>query len=695
MCSGLEEYVKDLWASLEEREDIIEEYAIQRQSDEAHRRIRTLEEELRQRETDCAQQSYLFHQSEDALRQRQASIENLQIEIKDLERAQAASLLQSENLEQLREEHARLKDEAATQAALASDLQNQLRQSNSTMIAQDTKHEKDTEELQRRLEQRVAEAKAAQIQAVEAAQREALVKMNEVKTDLESRLGQALEERTTLQTEIDAAKQKIQPKDNEGSKSSEKFCELEAELQTAQAEVSRSREEASKKDTEQQAAIQDQLKLIESLQSQLVISGKKFANLADNARAYDAAAQTVLGSLKQWTQDCAAIQEIASKLRKSKDKDVVPIDPKFRPLIQIQLLQKAVVQYCQTQTQAAETLSGGQALAANTETQPMLWSGLPTTDTQKIGSRSLVGSLLDRVRRVTIRSPSSNAPSPNPPSVEMEQGRRRLADPPTSIMKYVPPIQQLVNEGNHPRETPDREISARSGDVQNGLQKGSEATIRSRSSIFNRGPYNRLVSGSNPRAEVPKVAKREDTVQEDASIGNQVAENNVADAMLNGGDRKRKGLSSSEPSSQDTTAPTKRARATLKMEKPIVSTPHSSPLERANGAEVKRMPNAPRRASHRFLDNGDEPSSPTRASQHFQHGSQDGVRRSSWEGRTPQLARNAHLLDGSQDPLSRFYWRRHSSQGNEESQNSITQSQDVEDGNQAHVSMMKRFHMGA
>lgn len=689
LSSGLREYIDHLWAALQDREDILEENVEQRQA-ENEKHIDMLHQKLQSKEQECAQQSQLLFYSEAAVRDRQSAIDKLQAEISELEQTQANSVAQSELMESLRKDQAKLKEDAAGKAAQVSELQTRLQESRVAIEAEGKKHQRVTEELQKLIDQKVVEAQAAQVQAVEAAQRDALLKMNQVKADIDERLSQALEERGTLQRELDEAKEKISTMRYEFSSNSAKINHLEKELETSETKTTKVREDMDQKIEEHQKSREHQLKVIEDLQCQLANTNKKFSNLAENAQAYDKAAKLVLQSLVQWTQDYAEVRQIVSELANNKNGVMSEeIDPRFQPLIQIQLLQKAVIQYCQAQKQAAETLSGG---PDSVKARP------PAAASLNFAPKATMDSILDRIRRVMIRSPSRNAPSPRPPSVQTEQERRRTADPPKSIMKYASNFQQQEAE-----DQPSSGLSIRRHSIhsdsrdahQQGKPKESvEGSTMNRSVVLNRGPYNRLVAGSNARFEkstTENVSPQNDILDDDGTTEREAMPKE---------DSKRKALTTQEPETSR-----KRARITT-TKKPHLSTPHTSPPESnaANGSDFEHIPHAPRKTGQRSIVGDEQPSSPIRSSQLSQDNSQrhtvtvtsgsvqSGIRHRSMEGRMPFV--RGISLNGSQDPLALFHQRRRSTstRGNEDSQDST--AQDVEAQDQALLSMSRRFTMG-
>lgn len=648
LCVGLGEYVDELWQGLEEREDVVVNHIAQKQAEEAHQ-MASLREQLQASEQDCAQERELYFNSQANVMECQHEISKLRAEIEELEHAQADTYAQFDRLEQLEGEHTRLKEETASKAAQLSELQVRLQESKSALEMEDEKHRKSTEELLKLVEQRVAEAQAMQVKAVEDAQREAVRQMNEVKEDVEKRLQQAAEARTTLQRELDAAKQQAMVMGDESSIRSEKIHSLEKELETSRTEAARFKEEVSQRNSARQ------LEHAEELQSQLAMADKKYNKLAENAQAYDKAARIVLQSIKQWTADYAAVQNIAVTLNKKQDGDIAQIDPKFKPLVQLQILQKAALQYCQTQEEAVEELSRRE-IRANTAFNAQNLHGVGTIQES---SRNAVGILLDRIRRATINSPAGIAGSivsPRPPSVQTEQELRRAADPPRSILKSATYAPQQLEKDELPQGCRTRKSSTRNGSrdtqQQGNPNLSTQRSLLNRSSL-NRGPYNRPVASKTSVFDLPVEAK---------STASGYGDSEQAPAMGQG--RKRKGIPAQEPEASRQT-PTKKPRTTLTRKNASILAPHASPKpEPDNHADHDRPPRALRRTDRSIgsIDADDEqPRSPIRPSQSQASNppttgfvaTSTGPKSWVFKGTMPSTRRASSLSSG-QDPLALF-----------------------------------------
>lgn len=595
LSEGLEEYVDEVWAALEDRQAVLEERVEQRQA-ENEQRTDFLRRELETSEQDRVQQDQFIHGLEQTIEDRQSEIEVLCREVAELEQGQADSLVQSEYLEQIQEEHAKLKEEVTVKTAHVSDLQASLEKSKSALEMKEKDHRETTEELRRVLEKRLAEAQSSQVQAVEAAQQNAMVRMNEIKIDLERRFSQVLEERAVLQRELEAAKQQLMATKDDGSKTSEKIHNLEQELKVSKTETIRISENVNQRDAEQQITTEQQAKLIEDLQSQIESTGKKYNNLVENAKSYDVAACKVLQSLKQWTSDYSAIQELGTELSKAEDREVNQIDPRFQPLVQIQLLQKAVAQYCRTQTEAVEMLSGGMSNsdAFKTAAQATTRRRPATSGFQETMSQSSLGGLLNHLRRVVVRSPADCAPSPTPPSVQNEKERRRAADPPRSIMKPVSCSQSQESVDGAPSQGQLTRMAPIRNKSRDRYHRGRR--LESASVNLNRGPYNRLVAGSQALFNLPVAEKELDRAPSDGVRAQEATTEEVKNC--------KRRLEEPEDSR-------KKAKLTFKRREAPLTTPHSSPPEPVanSGSSVEHAPPAPRKTGYR-LNVDEQPSSP-------------------------------------------------------------------------------------
>ncbi|PSR97434.1 hypothetical protein BD289DRAFT_480112 [Coniella lustricola] len=471
LLSSLENFASDIWDVIEELQDTIEEYWSQRQDKTLQEQIDSLTTRIRDKETECNSCSQLLLASNETAREQRNLIDQLRNEIMDLEHAQAESFQQSEQLQLLRNDCEKWRQDAAMKANLVSDLEHKLQEAESAMLRNSSTREGEIEDLRKHLLRKVEKSRVARRQAVEATRQGAIIRMGKVKAEFDKRLAQALEERLALQSAVAAAKQKMQNIETETVRNSDKVSNLEAELQTVQDQSVRDRKESQQKEAKQDTILQQQVNHINDLQIQLDSSEAKFKNLADHVLAYDKAAQLVLRNLKQWTKGYGAIQKLASTSTKLENKKLAQIDPKFKPLIQLQMLQKAVIEHCETQAERRghTKIDIGEALATTeTKARRSSWPTLSTTGIKQV-SNVLAGSLFGPLRRVTIRSPISNAPSPQPLSIRAEQERRRLTEAPRSIMKVATLSQiQLLDDG-----TPQEDLAQ---EQEEPFQKGNNVT---------------------------------------------------------------------------------------------------------------------------------------------------------------------------------------------------------------------------
>ncbi|CAN8098452.1 unnamed protein product [Discula destructiva] len=459
LTSEIARSVDDLYDELEDRQGVIEEYCNQQLSDR-EASIDILQNHVEQIGAELAHQNELLFDSEETLRARETTVDTLMLEIEALTQAQEQNAAHSEHLEQLRTECTKLKDDSIAQNALVSELRMKLQESTMQLTMEEQKHQQHIEELNKVLEQQVDEAKAVQAQAVETAQQQAMHNMNTFKADIERQLNSTLKERTTLQVELAAAHSKITQIEIEGSKMSEKINSMDMELQSSRADAAKDREQARLQNMEQHAAKEQQLKLVEDLKSQLGKTEARFKKLVENAKSYDRAAQVVVLNLKQWTHNYSTIKIMADDLRKSSKMNEVlkHFDVRFKPLVEMQLLHTAVSQYCHSQKEAAQLLSGRAVTQKISQELPAL--------------ETATGDVVARIPRVIVRSPASIAASPQPPSVQIEQERRRLREQPKSILKATSYVRK-----------------------SRGEQFASEAP--SSYTSMNRGPYNRLIAGTS------------------------------------------------------------------------------------------------------------------------------------------------------------------------------------------------------
>lgn len=704
--TDLEDQLADLWTAINEREDLLEDLVHKKQNEDAELAW-MLQHDVQVKERELIEQADQLQKSEQLLEQRQGLIDELRDEIADLERDQAKSMQMADRLEQLRTQHEELEKEAAAKTALVVELQAKLQESKSMVTSQTEDHEKKTEALHKLIDEQVARAKEAQVQAVENAQCETLREMNNIKTDIENRLNHALEQRATLQKELDAAKAHVSTLEKDANLHTEKMAFLEAELEKAKSADTGLREDAKQRDEAHRAELKEQSERVKSLQSEVANWEQKFDNLTSNARAYDKAAFIVLRNLKQWTQQHAVVQELASEMAKGQSEDQQRVDSRFEPLMEMHLLQKAVMRYCQDQEAAVSALTrvcqDDNDDESITDATAGLSLGPGLAESQHLGeaSKSLAEAVLDKARRVTLRSPTEIAPHPRPPSVNTEQERRRMADPPKSIMKTVPynipaaisapnskqqfvqgeELQQFAKGG---RRSNNRDVSKEESKMQS--RGAFKSSLVQGGTMLNHGPYNRPVARSNGRLEGSVDVTMRGSTQKPASsveAPGQRGEVRLIDS--------RKHQEAFGPNQGISRKRTKRTNTTT----PAISTPRPSQPE----GSVEDPPTAPRKRNQKIVDA--QPASPSCASQFSQavHRSQTlAGMLGKTQGTGPQSSRMSsgaacgkHLQGHSQGPPSLFYQHRHSGNEGEDSQDSIALSQDALDRSEASLLMARRF----
>lgn len=641
--------MNDLWDDLDERQTVIEDVCLRheevylREEHEHQQRLQLLNEEIWELENDLAQQNRLVFRSQQELQQRQASIDKLHSDIENMRQDKEKHTADSEQLLRLRKEFEVLKNESTTKASMVAELQSELQHAAVQLATEKQNHNDDKENFQKLMEQQVAEARASHIQAVTVAQQDIMLKMNEAKADVNERLTQALDQCSALQHQLDEAKQKMSLIEAEGSRASEKASNLEKELHASRAEVAKSIEEASLEHAKQQTAKEQQMKLIQELQTKLSTAEVSFAKLRRTTQSYDETAQSILSGMKEWTATYANIRSTFRDLQQRKDQDGIlkGIDSKFKPLVELQLLQMAVSRHCQAQKETAHLLSGQPAAEVP--------STLPVMEPLNMAA----GRVLDRMRRVTVMSPASNASSPQPPSVQIEQERRRMVEPVRSILKLVTHNQRDSIGDARPEE-----------DALEDLRS---------SASMNRGPYNRLVAGSKSRAilSVPRMSQRR--------ASSRSVDKCVSDLSVTAPGAKRKQNLEDESGHEDSKS-VKRKTFTI----PTLGC--SSLSENANeGARLNPTPRAPRLASLRdTVDIEQSKSSDASQSSQEQSQSQSAILNTRVKFGDSNIAGGKSSQRSINEPSFLFTAHPHSARSTrteEESQESLMHSQDlVSDG---------------
>lgn len=700
--TDVEEKHTGLWAAIQEREELLNEFVRERR-EESTELAAMLQHDLQTKEEELVEQSQYLQDMEETLAQRQDVIDGLRDEIADLERDQAKSMEQSDRLEQLRAKHEQLEGEARAKAALVVELQTKLHETKSAATSQTDEYKKKTESLQQRMNEEVARAQAAQAQAVEKAQRETLQEVNKIRTEFENRLHHARGEGAMLQNELETAKARVLALETDSNGHGQEMARLKTELETAKSKDAGTREEAEKKAEAHRVALEKQSELVNDLEKNLTTWKQNFGNLASNAKAYDKAAFVILGDLKKWTQQNPAIQELASEMSKSQDKGRRQrLDSQFKALVEMEILQRAVMDYCQEQAKVVDALakpSQGHNDAAESLTHAT--ADLSLAAHRAGNSTRLAEALLNR--RVTLRSPAQMSPHPRPPSVNTEQTRRRTASPPKSIMKAVlydisssisPPSIAQQQAAQEEEDEEDEEMQQRtighrrsvgrqvlSEELKSRPRAPFRGSLMHGGTMLNRGPYNRPVARSNKRADVPVDATGADSSQIPTSAVGDLREDDTCTLPVDG--RKRQ-----EASGQDQNVANKRAKR-APTTKEATFTPRLSPSR----GSAEDDPTAPRKRNLR--SSNVQLASPMRTSQLSQaaHRSQNAAGLpSKVQGNGLRSSRRLSSQSDSQDPQSLFYQHLQSEPGNEESQESMAFSQDTLGNSQVSLAMPRRFY---
>lgn len=704
--TDLEDKLSDLWTAINEREDLLEDLVRERQHKNSELAV-ILQHEVQMKEQELLQQSQHLQEMEETLEYRQNMIDKLRGEIAELELGQANSMEQSNRLEELREKHRKLEEDAAAKAALVVELRTEIQEGQSSIACQVQEHNEKFESFRKQMDEQIARAQTTQAQAVEDAQRKALEDVNKTKADFERRLGHAIEQRATLQKELDAAKVRLLALEKLSNCHAEKMGFLETELEKARCKDAGMTEDAKKKDETHRAVLKEQSERVRKLQSELAVWEQKFDKLMCNARAYDKSAFLVLGNLRQWAQQHIAIQELASEMTECQREDQGRVDSRFASLVEMEILQRAVMKYCQDQGETIDALVGSHRGAddaagslADATADLSLATGFFGSKHLTGGSTTLAEAFLDRARRVTLRSPAEMAPDPRPPSVNTEQERRRTAEPPKSIMKAVSysisnSILPSINEQNSSQENDEIQQRSNTRRRPTGRDVSSEdsrtqprGTLRDsllqRGTMSSHGPYNRPVARSDSR---PVDASGKGASQKSTFAFEGPYEG--GDAYTLADSRKRQ-----EAPGQEHSLSSKRTKPN-KISTAAISTPRPSPSE----GSVENAPTAPRKRNQKNVHV--QSRSPIRACQVSQGAHQTHHAASEFKDAQGNALRPSRASSGidygglsqnnSQDPLSLYYQRRQAGAGGEDSQESMTFSQDALDSGETSLSVPRRF----
>lgn len=691
--------MEDFWMKLEDREDVLTELLEQTQEDNAQ-----LQAHVQLREDECSVLVDRLEEATAATRQREKDLENLKIEVAELEQDQARAMEQADRASSLREACEKLKADVAVKAAAARDLESRLHQSQSALLNETEQHKRHTQELHKLVEQREEAARAAQEAAVEVARQEVTRDMGIAQENISTLLKRAEAEGIKLKNELHTAKQQVSVVEEMNKQTHQKVEELRSDLEKASAKANRLDEESNEKDVEIQKVVDHNSVQVAELEAKVARKEREIAQLSEDTQKYEKQVQEALSSLKEWTGSHQAMKGFISELRKAQDGRLDRINPKLQPVLEIDMIHQAIFQYCQTQGKSAAT--GDQATAEDPTTGKDVWADLPpSSPPHQIPAENLATRVLDQVgRRVTIQSPSQTTPSPIPPSVSAEQERRRSGNPPKSIMKASSQSTIIKNEdlaeprahasslglpsrGYFGRRTFKTHALAKEARLRDEMRQGQDAQDSSAfsRSDFTRAPYNRPVSGSTTRAK--------STVTGDGTRVRQEP-------------RKRKQADFPEMRS-----PTKRTAARAEKENTRPSIQHMSPPEcqvsQVDGSQV--APSAPRKKARKNTGARSVRFSPVRSSYFNQSVStteheasrrsldHDGAEVVGLVKPKASLAPRARMTsqDGSQESQSLDYPSRHSSQQNEDSQDSITHSQKVREPVGSYLPYRaRRFAMG-
>lgn len=700
LSDAVEDYMEDFWMKLEDREDVLTELLEQTQADNAQ-----LQADVQLREDECNVLLGRLEEADAATRQREKDLENLKNDIVELEQAQANDMEQAARAKLLHEDCEKLKVDIAARVAVAHDLETRLQQSQAARLNETEQHKRHTQELQHLMEQRDKAAQAAQEAAVEVTRQEVTRDMDIAKEKISTLLKQAEVEISTLKDELKAAKKQVSVVEETNKRSDTTVDTLRLELKTTQAEAKRLGEEANEKDGEIQKAVERSSKRVADLEAKVARKEKEIAQLSEDAQTYDNQVQKALDSLKEWTKSHQDVKGFISELGKAQDGHLDGIDSKLRAVLEIDMLHHAIFRYCQAQGMTVPV--GDQGTAEEPTAGEDIWADLPPSSPQgRIPPKNLATRVLDQVsRRVTIRSPVQSATSPIPLSVSAEQEHRRSANPPKSIMKAssqgttiededlaelraAAQSSSLPSRGFFGRRTYKKPALAKQSPQQD--EERREQDFQDKATFtrteFTRAPYNRPVSGIKNRIESVGIG-------DGNPIGREPRKRKQADHGKIG-------------------LPSKRISVDSEKEKegpgPFIH--HLSPPERqmSKGDEFQVPPSAPRKKTRKNSNILGELDSPVRSFYFTQAVStaqreakgkalnHRGIKEATSGGPKASFVprANSNSQDASQGSQSLDYPRRRSSGQDEDSQNSITHSQQVTREPAETPYRARRFTMG-
>lgn len=668
LADAVEDYMEDFWMKLEDREDVLVELLEKTKAENAQ-----LQADVQLREDECNVLSYRLEQAGTAARQREKELENFRNEIAELEKAQANDIEQTARANSLHEDCEKLKVDVATKVAVARDLEVRLQNCQAALHNEKEQHKRHTEELQKLMKQHEEAARAAQEAAIEVARQEVTHDMGIAKEKINLLLKQAEAESTALKEELNVTRQQVSSVQETNKRADTTITELRSELETAQADATRLGEEMNEKGMEIQKAIDENSTQVTDLEAKVAQKESELAQLSADAQTYEKQVQKALDGLKEWTKDHQAVKSFVSELRKAQDGNLDGIDPKLKAILEIDMLHRAIFQYCQAQGRLVPNADQGvpdESIASEDAEVDLLQTSPP----KKMPTKDLWTRVQDQVgRRVTIRSPSQGAPSPIPPSVSAEQEHRRSANPPRSIMKASSRSNIIEDEdmtepgsaaqsfslpsrGSFGRRTSKKRSQVaheRRDDAPEQIVQDKGTFVHS---SFIRAPYNRPVSGTKPRGESL-------VSQDETDVGHKP--------------KKRK-----QGKRQGAGSPTEPVSVGTQKESPKPLLQHLSPPENqvSQGGESQEPPSAPRKRARKntgdsispirsfyFKQSASTAGREARRKGHNQHGAEEVM----LGGRNASLAPKA----SSQDAQSPDYPRHHPSQQTEDSQDSITHSQ--------------------
>lgn len=701
LSDAVEDYMEDFWMKLEDREDVLTELLEQTQADNAQ-----LQADVQLREDECNVILGRLEEAGATTRQREKDLENLKNEIAELEQAQANDMEQAARAKSLHEDCEKLKVDIAAKVTVARDLETRLQQSQAALLNETEQHKRHTQELQNLMEQRDKAAQAAQEAAVELTRQELTSDMDIAKENISTILKQAEVEISALKYELNAAKQQVSAVEETNKRADTTIDTLRLELKTAQTKANTLGEETNEKNREIQRAIERSSVQVADLEAKVAHKEKEIAQLSEDAQTYDKQVQKALDSLKEWTKGHKDVKGFISELGKAQGGHLDDIDPKLKAVLEIDMIHHAIFRYCQAQGKPVQV--GDRVTAEESTAGKDIWADLPPSSSQQeqIPPKNLASRVLDQVsRRVTIRSPVQTAPSPIPPSVSAEQEHRRSAIPPKSIMKASSQGTTIEDEdhaepraaaqssslpsrgffGRRTYKTPALAKPALQEDEERREQDAQDKPTFTRTE-FTRAPYNRPVSGIKTRAESVIIG-------DGTRVGQEPRKRKQADLGKMGFPSKRVSVDSEKK--KEGSGPFKH---------------HLSPPERqmGKGDEFQVAPSAPRKKTRKNSNVLGELNSPVRSFYFNQavstaerdagrkapnhRGIEDitlGGLRASF---VPRAKSNSQ--DASQGSQSLDYPRRRSSGQDEDSQNSITHSQQVTNEPADPPYRARRFTMG-